>query len=592
MSLFDKVFKRSLNEGQSNMSAFINALTNLTQKDIEALQYISQGNTEELRKAREAGEPNSFLDLLTSVYSKTFEYGDYNSYTRKQLYEIYDEMDDTVSYISAALDIVSDDATQADSDGSIIKVYSNSEKVQSLTQDLIDDFSIEDRLSKWARAVAKYGDYFLRLSYEKGKGITKIDDTIYPAYVERRDFDGELVAFNENDNTLNNDLKAPWDYVHFRHNGELTNSKNGINSLTNDNTGEHNLSSSYGQSNLKPSIKVYAQLRFTENMILLSRLTNSIRRNIFMINVGDQAPDKSFETIQMYANLLKKNISLDLEQGIYNSQKKTVSYDEDIFIPVSDPKNDVRIEQVGGDTDIGEQYDLEYLLNKLFSSLKIPKAYLNYEQDLNARATLVQLDIRYARSVGKLQQTLRGGLIRLAKINLAFNGIDPDTVDLDIQLTPVSTISAEAQREELTGKIEVADKLWRFLLSINDKLSGGDGAVAGITSMFGGNHENDDKEENDKQSLNMEYAAEMILSDYVGLSREDIAALLNKEDSQEVDSDSKTLGKSVKLRVKSSDPDIDALYPTDEGITEYTRLRESFSKLNITENSEVNESNK
>lgn len=491
--------------------------------------------------------------------------------TRQQRYEIYDEMDSSTAYISSALDILSDDATQPDEKGIILRVVSDSAKVKTLVEDLFTNLEVEEKLSKWARAIAKYGDFFIKVEAEKGSGIKSLVDTVYPGTIERRDLDGKLLAFVDVFGvTAKDNIYTPWEFVHFRHKGDIYKSQNTTRvSTLNRGAESHNLTAAYGQSILRPAIKVYAQLRFVENLILLSRLTNSIRRNIFLINTGETSPDKSFETIRNYADLLKKDISLDIEKGVYNAQKHTISYDEDIFLPVSDTKNDVRIEQVGGDVNIREQYDLEYLLNKLFSSLKIPKAYLNYEQDLNARSTLIQLDIRYARSVSQLQTTLVGGLMRIAKIHLAYLGMDPDSVDLDIQLTTVSSIDKETKLEQKKVSLDTARALWDMVVTMNDKL---------IETSQSNGSEDDDLEEK-PSSLDLNYVTEHILTNYFELDQEDVDKVLRRESKTP-----KEESRRIFDRRKYPNSDLHEMYPIPRNILEFEKLRES-----ITLNSDISE---
>ena len=446
------------------------------------------------------------------------------AYKRKQLYEIYDEMDESTAYISSALDILSDDATQPDADGEIIHVFCENTKVVTLIQEFLDNHEIPTVLSKWARYIAKYGDFFIKVEGTIGEGITYINDTIYPSFIERRDLNGKLVAFTNSQSSAysNEDIYPPWDFVHFRHKGDIYRDENlalqgglySVDQLSN------NTISSYGQSILKPAIKVYAQLRFVENLLLLSRLTNSIKRNIFLINTAETDPNKAFERVRNYADLLKKNINFDLESQIYSSSKHTVSYDEDIFLPVSDTSNDIRIESIGGDTDVKEAYDLDYLQNKLFSALKVPKAYLNYEQDLNARSTLIQLDIRYARSVYQLQQTIIAGLTRLINIHLSYLGLNPVELEYDINLTPVSSIDEEARTEQLQNKVNVARDTWDLLTNIQGVLA-----------------------EREKD-LDLDRSAEILLRDYIGLDAEDVKKILGKDEEDIEVVESKSFRKS------------------------------------------------
>lgn len=526
-------------------------IANLTPEDIDRLVDVARNRYNESPE-NASKSLTDYYDLLRQVFSST----NFNSigntpHTRNQRYEIYDEMDESTAYISSALDILSDDATQADEDGIIIHVNSESSKINNLVTEFIEEFELEDKVSKWARAIAKYGDLFVKVEGSYGTGVSYINDTIYPGIIDRRDLNGKLVAFANNQNTVysNTDLYAPWEFVHFRHKGDIYKEESNYARLgiTKD-TFDKNLTSAYGQSILRPAIKVYAQLRFVENMILLSRLTNSIRRNIFLINVGEVSPDKAFETISNYARLLKKDINLNIEENMYSSSKHTINYDEDIFIPVGDPQNDVRIEQVGGDANIKEQYDLEYLLNKLFSALKVPKAYLNYEQDLNARSTLVQLDIRYARSVGQLQNTLVSGIRRLINIHLAYLGLNPDELDLDITLTPVSAIDEEAKADQQQKQISNARDMWDILTSMKDTL---------------------EAEEN-APKINLQSVAEYIMSDYLEIDKNLIDQAFNRpvEDKTEMS------------RIRShriyAGTDVHAMYPSDENQHEYERIRESM----------------
>lgn len=524
----------------------------INSRDIDRLADISKNPysnpTEDRGKSM-----TDYFNLLNSVFRSTnFNSTGNTPHTRNQRYEIYDEMDESTAYISSALDILSDDATQADEDGIIIHIKSDSDKVNNIVSDFIEEYELEDRISKWTRAVAKYGDLFIKVEGDYEKGIVYINDTIYPGVIDRRDVNGKLVAFANNQNTVysNEDLYAPWEFVHFRHKGDIykEESKQARLGIVDDHF-DKSLTSAYGQSILRPAIKVYAQLRFVENMLLLSRLTNSVRRNIFLINVGDVAPDKAFDTISTYANVLKKDINLNIEDGMYSAARHTVNYDEDIFIPVGDPQNDVRIEQVGGDYNLREAYDLEYLLNKLFAALKIPKAYLNYEQDLNARSTLIQLDIRYARSVGQLQHTMVSGLRRLINIHLAYKGLDPSELNLDITLTPVSAIDEESRVNQQQAQVNVARDMFDLLSSMQDKIAESDSG----------------------EKMNLSPAVEYIMSTYLDFDQGLIDAVFGRKKADD---------KSVKIY---SGTDVHAAYPTDSNQLAYEKIRESLLDSHNTE---------
>lgn len=566
MEPFDVSNEEDLRSNQGpDEATLLKYIANLTPEDIDRLANVAKSTYNDAT-IETSKSMTDYYDLVRSVFNSTsFNSIGNTPHTRNQRYEIYDEMDESTAYISSALDILSDDATQADENGVIIHVKSESSKVETLVNNFIGEFELEDKVSKWARAVAKYGDLFIKVEGSYNEGISYINDTIYPGVVDRRDLNGKLVAFANNQNSVysNDDLYSPWDFVHFRHKGDIYKEESNYARIgQSKDTFDKNLNSAYGQSILRPAIKVYAQLRFVENMILLSRLTNSIRRNIFLINVGDITPDKAYETIANYARLLKKDVNLNIEEGIYSSSKHTINYDEDIFIPVGDPQNDVRIESVGGDTNVKEAYDLEYLLNKLFSALKVPKAYLNYEQDLNARSTLIQLDIRYARSVSQLQTTLISGIRRLINIHLAYLGLDPDELDLDITLTPVSAIDEEAKAEQQQKQISNARDMWDLLSGMRDILNESSGDEA--------------------PTMDLQSVAEHIMSNYLEMDQ----SLIDKTFGRHVEEDSNLYSINSGKRYIGSD--LHAMYPSESNETKYESIRESIIKTSISENQENN----
>lgn len=602
-------------------------LSTLTPQDLEDIKSIL-ADRRSGDKDDKSPRTEQYLDIARSLYMRALDpyiSSSSSQISRNQLYGIYDEMDDSVAYVTSALDILSDDATQPDEYGNIYYIDSPSEKVRNLLTNLFEDLEIESKISKWARAIAKYGDLFVRVygSTEDGhRGVSSVDDTIYPSSVERRDYRGKLVAFIDMDTSYFNEdsIRPPWDYIHFRHKGDLTPLKS--RDLGSQETSS--LVSSYGQSILRAAVKVYTQLKFVENMILLSRLTNSVRRNIFSINVGEVDPKQAFETIKKYSDLLKKDVNLNLTDDLYNSAKHTAAFDEDIFIPVSDPKNDIQITTVGGDVNIAEQYDLEYLLNKLFAALKIPKAYLNYEQDLNARSTLIQLDIRYARSVSQLQTTLITGLTRLANIHLAYLGLDPDAVDFTITMTSVSAIDQEARLEQKQNSVGVARDMWDVFTAMNDTLttiqdtempadlpaelptgstapsdtdlpadlpadstassdqSSGTPGISDIKQSLVQSEEGSPEESARRlgkriredleitptnSPMNMKYLAGRILKDYMDFTEDEVSIILNQKTESMNDSKSQKRSKRI-----SGDTEMD--YPTLSGRTLYEGTRD------------------
>ena len=259
-------------------------------------------------------------------------------------------------------------------------------------------------------------------------------------------------------------------------------------------------------------------------------------------------------------------------------------------------------------------------MNKLFAALKIPKAYLNYEQDLNARSTLIQLDIRYARSVSQLQTTLITGLTRLANIHLAYLGLDPDAVDFTITMTSVSAIDQEARLEQKQNSVGVARDMWDVFTAMNDTLttiqdteipadlptdstapsdteipadlptdstapsdqSSGTPGISDIKQSLVQSEEGSPEESARRlgkriredleitptnSPMNMKYLAGRILKDYMDFTEDEVSIILNQKTESMNDSKSQKRFKRI-----SGDTEMD--YPTLSGRTLYEGTRD------------------
>ena len=132
------------------------------------------------------------------------------------------------------------------------------------------------------------------------------------------------------------------------------------------------------------------------------------------------------------------------------------SLDEDIFIPVRGDKESVRIETLGGMGYVATE-DLEYFRNKLFSALKVPKAYLGYEEALSGRATLSQEDLRFARTIMRIQNIMSAFIKKICDVHLAIKNINPADVDYDIFFNIPSTAFEMAKIEIETARIDLAN---------------------------------------------------------------------------------------------------------------------------------------
>jgi hypothetical protein len=139
---------------------------------------------------------------------------------------------------------------------------------------------------------------------------------------------------------------------------------------------------------------------------------------------------------------LKRSQVLDRDTGRVDLRYNPLSVDEDYYLPVRGGETGTKIDTLPGGQNATAVEDVEYIQKKLFSALKIPKAYLGYDEGLGAKATLSQEDIRFSRSIHRIQRTVISELNKIAIIHLFSNGFEgEDLLDFELQLSNPSTIA-------------------------------------------------------------------------------------------------------------------------------------------------------
>jgi len=132
---------------------------------------------------------------------------------------------------------------------------------------------------------------------------------------------------------------------------------------------------------------------------------------------------------------------------------------EDVYLPVRGGQSGTEIDSLSG-MDFGGIDDVEYLKNRMFAALKIPKAFMGYEDDLNAKSTLAAQDIRFARTIERIQRIFVSELTKIAMVHLYSQGFeDQDMLDFELELSPASTIAEQEKMELWDTKISLASSM-------------------------------------------------------------------------------------------------------------------------------------
>lgn len=182
-------------------------------------------------------------------------------------------------------------------------------------------------------------------------------------------------------------------------------------------------------------------------------------KRVFKIDIGNIPPQEVDNYMQKIINKMKKTPFVDKRTGDYNLKYNMQNLTEDFFLPVRGGDSGTSIDSLGG-LEYSSIEDIDYLKNKLFAALKIPKAYLGYDENVNGKATLAAEDVRFARTIERIQRTLVSELTKIAVIHLASQGIeDRDLVDFELALVNPSTIYEQEKVNLWSEKVRLVSDM-------------------------------------------------------------------------------------------------------------------------------------
>jgi len=424
----------------------------------------------DVNKIQVSGEysTNSVVDRFNRIWtnSHTSIYGYQSSFNystlRPQLYSEYDSMD-TDAIIASALDIIADECTLKNDMGEVLQIKSSDEDVQKILYNLFYDvLNIEFNLWPWIRNMCKYGDFFLKLEISEKYGVYNIIP--YNAFhIERQDgYDPERpadVRFRFAPDGVTNPSATGYYNVP----GTSQDTKNAI-YFDNYEVAHFRLLSDtnflpYGRSYLEPARKLFKQYTMMEDAMLIHRIVRAPEKRIFYINVGNIAPAEVENFMQKTISKMKRTPYIDQSTGDYNLKYNMQNLLEDFYIPVRGNDQATKIDNLGGLQYDGIQ-DVEYLRDKLFAALKVPKAFMGYEKDLTGKATLAAEDIRFARTIERIQRIILSELQKIALVHLYTQGYrDESMVNFELNLTTPSIIYDQERVALMKEKVELASQM-------------------------------------------------------------------------------------------------------------------------------------
>lgn len=400
--------------------------------DTDEIQYATDRNS--LR--------DRFNRLRTTSYNQYTR--DFNlSYqsSRVELFRDYDTMDmDPI--LASALDIYADECTTRNELGEIITVKSSNDDIKSILNNLFYDIlNIEFNLWSWTRSMVKYGDFYLRLHISPEYGVYMVEplSAYYVTRVENAHLQNKSFVKFQVNLPYGNKIEDLENYqmAHFR----LLSDSNFL---------------PYGKSMMEGARRVWKQLSLMEDAMLIHRIMRAPEKRIFKVDIGNIPPNEVDNHMERIIQQMKKTPYLDQATGDYNLRFNLQNMVEDFFLPVRGGDSGTSIDNLPGLEWTGTD-DIEYLRNKMMAALKIPKAFLGYDESLSGKATLAAEDIRFSRTIERIQRIIVSELNKIAVVHLYSQGYRDDSlVDFSLELTNPSTIFEKEKIDVWKSKVEVS----------------------------------------------------------------------------------------------------------------------------------------
>lgn len=382
------------------------------------------------------GTAKAFKKELSALYVRALS--SYANYERLSRYSDYNEMEYTPE-LHSAIDIYADEATVKNDEGDVIEVTSRNAEIKEILETLFFDvLDINFNAWSWMRHFVKFGDLCLFVDADDQHGILNLIPIPINEIEREEGFDPkDPLAVRFRWLTRGNTLLQNWQIIHFR-------------LLGND------AYLPYGSSVLEPARRIWRQLILIEDAMLVYRIVRSPERRVFHIEIANTPPDQVDTFIEQVKTQMKRNTIVDNQTGRVDLRYNPLSVEEDYFLPKRGEQKS-QIDTLAGGQFTGDIEDVQYIQSKMFAAIKIPRAYLGYEDQLGSKATLAQEDVRFSRTIERIQGLFVAELNKIAIIHLFLCGFSgQDLKNFTIAMANPSTV-AEQQRLELWRmKLEVA----------------------------------------------------------------------------------------------------------------------------------------
>jgi len=428
----------------------------LTDNDLIVTKSKQDFQKEKLQLQQQKYLESQWAKVDNELYQKSVFY----ETSRLASYMDYEAMEFTPE-IAVALDIMSEESCTLSEKGQVMSIYSDSSRIKKVLEDLFFNvIDIHSNLAMWTRNTCKYGDNFvyLKIDYKDGivgaSQLTNIDierkeTGLFPfqeSLESEDDTKKREVTFVWKDRSL--EFNA-WEIAHFRLLGD-------------------DRKIPYGTSVLEKVRRIWKQLLLAEDAMLVYRVTRAPERRVFKVYVGNIDDEDVESYVQKVANKFKRVQTTDPQTGQSDIRYNTLAVDQDYFVPVRDPNASMPIETLPGASNLDQIADIQFIQRKMVTALRVPKTFLGFEEPTGEGKNLALMDIRFSRTINRIQQSMIQEMNKMAIIHLYILGFHDELNNFKLVLNNPSTQGEMLKVEQWKEKV----------LLYKDLVAGVDGGIA------------------------------------------------------------------------------------------------------------------
>lgn len=389
----------------------------------------------------------------SQIYQRNLSF----SNQRGAVYTLVEEMD-TYDLVCSALDLYAEEATQQDPETQrVVWIESDDSEIRTSLMDLLTRLNMDDRAFHIIRTMCKYGDSIEQVVTAEGIGVKQLL-YVHPSRLTRvEDKFGHLQGFCAGIVSLEDStwekieekpqvVSYPWDFVHFR-------------------IMSNNRESRHGDSILLGARRAYQQLKMIEDMLVLARISRGMDRDVYYVGIAGQTQTQGWANMHQFRQEVRKKLGVNPMAGSMRQEYNVITPDNDLFIPVTGPDDPTRVERQTGSSAMGEIPDVDHFRRKLLGALRTPAAFIGFEVDTPAKATLASQYPRFARAIKRIQRGFKQGVRWLCEIHLIRQGIQTRddagrmAVKFTVKMAAIDQLEELAKMEVYNARVDLVTKL-------------------------------------------------------------------------------------------------------------------------------------